>query len=399
MADKKQIPAPDEQHIARIVFFAAVTLCGIIARIMLFPQSSWDMEHFLIPWYEQLRDGGGFRAVGLEIGDYTPMYRYFLAFLTELHIPAVAGIKVFSGIFELVAAVYIMRITALAYPGTHRPLIAYAAAFCLPSVVLNSAGWGQCDGIYTCFLVMSLYDLLKEKDLTAMVMFGISFSFKLQAIFFAPFVLVMVLRRKVRFRTLFAIPAVYFVSIIPSWIAGGSLINLLTIYFRQAGQYALLYMALPNVWSLLPEIRNNAAGAAGVFLAGAGALAYVYYCYMTQGGKDEKLSVTETAASAVFSCYAVPYLLPYMHERYFFAADLMLILVAVCLPEKLWLLPVSQFCAVIATAGNLFDVPRPDMRWVTLAETAVIFTVFMVMRGQRRQNGASPQSENRRDLS
>ena len=389
---KKQSFEWSEQQTAKLIFLAAVTFCGIAARIFLFPKSSGDLEQFLIPWYEQLRDGGGFRAVGLEIGDYTPMYRYFLAFLTELHIPAVIGIKVYSGIFELIAAVYIMRITAMAYPDSARPMIAYAAAFCLPSAVLNSAGWGQCDGIYTCFLIMSLYYLLNEKDWLSMVMFGISFSFKLQAIFFAPFVLVMLLRGKLRFRTVLAVPAVYFISIIPSWIAGGSLLNLLTIYFRQAGQYALLYMALPNFWALLPEIRDNAVGAAGVMLAGAGALVYVYYCYTAQSGRKGKLSVPETAASAVFCCYAVPYLLPYMHERYFYSADMMLILVAVCLPEKLWLLPLSQFCAVIAAAGNLFDVQRPDMRWVALAETAVIFTVFTVMRNLQKGSVSEKQT-------
>jgi hypothetical protein len=73
-----------------------------------------------------------------------------------------------------------------------------------------------------------------------------------------------------------------------------------------------------------------------------------------------------------------------MHERYYFAADLLLVIVVCLLPEKLWLLPVSQFCAVIAAAGNLFDVQRPDMRWVTLAETAVIFMLFLIMRNAQK---------------
>jgi Gpi18-like mannosyltransferase len=61
-------------------------------------------------------------------------------------------------------------------------------------VLFNSAAWGQCDGIYTCFIIMSLFYLLRERDILSMAMFGMAFAVKLQAVFFAPFVLVMLLQ-------------------------------------------------------------------------------------------------------------------------------------------------------------------------------------------------------------
>lgn len=378
MSTKKPVSLPDDRRLTELAVYLGITLCGIIARYLMFPMTSWDLKHFLIPWYETIRDNGGFRAVGMDIGDYTPFYRYFLAFLTTFHIDAAIGIKVFSGIFELVCAVYVKKIAELAFPGTSRPLLAYAAAFCLPSVMLNSAGWGQCDGIYTCFIVMSLYYLLKERDLLSMAMYGMAFAVKLQAVFFAPFVLVMLLRGKIRLRSVWLVPGVYVVSVIPAMFAGSSFLNLLTVYFRQAGQYNLLSMALPNIWTLLTDVKSEELGRAGVFFAGAVMLCYVWYGYAN--GKKCRLTVFEAVTGAAVSCMAVPYLLPFMHERYYFTSEVLLIL-AVCMkPESAWMLPVSQFCAGIAVLGNLVNKERPDMRWVTLLATAVLCMLFRLWR-------------------
>lgn len=391
MSAKKNPPRalfPLDPAFAELSVLICITVCGILARGALFSLSSWDLEHFLIPWYETIRDNGGFRAVGMDIGDYAPTYRYFLAFLTTFHIPAVIGIKVFSGIFELLAAIYIKRIAALLFPGTARPLLAYAAAFCLPSVLLNSAAWGQCDGIYTCFLIMSLYYLMKERGCLSMVMFGLAFSFKLQAIFYAPFALMMVLRGKIRIREALLVPAVFVLSVIPSAIAGGNLFSLLTVYVRQSAQYGLLNMALPNFWTFLSSMKSRPLGAAGVFGTGAAMLAYVWYGQRRTGKTDGK----ELIYAAAASCMAVPYLLPYMHERYFFTAEVMLILVAVCKPERLWMPVIAQFCAVITIAGNLFDEPRPDMRLLTLLETAVLCVLCLMWRNSMKTQSAR-QSE------
>lgn len=373
---------------AELLALIAVTVCGIAARWMLFPLSSWDLERYLIPWYETIRDNGGFRAVGMDIGDYAPTYRYFLAFLTTFRIPAVAGIKVFSGIFELIGAVYIMRIAKLVSPDPARPMLAYTAAFCLPTVMLNSAAWGQCDGIYTCFLIISLYELLRERDARAMIMFGLAFSFKLQAIFFAPFVLVMILRGRIRIRSALLAPAVFVVSVLPAAAAGGSFFSLLTVYARQSAQYGTLDMALPNLWTLIKDGESMELGGAGVFGAGAAMLAYVWYGQRHTGKTDK----TELICAALVSCMAVPFFLPYMHERYFFTAEVLLILAAVCRPERLWMPAAAQFCGIITVSGYLFDKPRPDMRLLTLIEAAVLCALCLMWSRSMKTAGTQEQT-------
>ena len=40
----------------------------------------------------------------------------------------------------------------------------FAAILLLPTVVLNSAFWGQCDAIYTFFIIVTLVCLYKRKE-------------------------------------------------------------------------------------------------------------------------------------------------------------------------------------------------------------------------------------------
>ena len=58
-------------------------------------------------------------------------------------------------------------------------LITYALVLIIPTVMLNSGMWGQCDSIYTTFVILALYFLVKEKYSLSFIMLGISFAFKL----------------------------------------------------------------------------------------------------------------------------------------------------------------------------------------------------------------------------
>ena len=70
-------------------------------------------------------------------------------------------IKFVSIIFDYVCAIYSLKIV---YKLTNKnillSLIAYASVLFLPTVMLNGAMWGQCDSIYTSFILISLYYLL-----------------------------------------------------------------------------------------------------------------------------------------------------------------------------------------------------------------------------------------------
>lgn len=370
----------DKTKLLKFGYIAAVCLCGALLRKKLFPYFSHDMVVFLLKWLNYFRDNGGFHAVGDKVGDYSPLYYYYLALLSYFKgLQGHIGIKLLSVIFDYIMAFYVYRIVKLEKgDNSASPLIAFSAALFLPTVILDSAAWGQCDIIYTCFLVMCVYYILKGNDRKAMIMLGVSFALKLQAIFLAPLVGILLFKKKIRFRTLLYIPVIYVISIIPAIIAGGDPVRLLTVYLHQSGEYSEICMSLPNAWALLSGLdsaTSSIAGSAGIYLAGGGVLTLMYY-YIT---KDIKLTRSAVTALALISVFGVPFLLPFMHERYFFPAEVFFLIFAFYFKEKAWVVLTSQFCSVQSLATFLFDMESLDIRLLALIELVNIAVVFFTL--------------------
>jgi hypothetical protein len=77
---------PAEALLLSVLFTVAV-----LARYAGRGFESSDYTLFLRPWHEQLRAGGGFRAVGRPIGNYYAPYLYLLAASTYLPLSALAA--------------------------------------------------------------------------------------------------------------------------------------------------------------------------------------------------------------------------------------------------------------------------------------------------------------------
>lgn len=73
-------------------------------RALLLDYQSADYQMFLSQWAAAFRDGGGFAAVKLPIGNYNAPYLYFLAAISYLPIPDLYLIKLFSILFDVVLA-------------------------------------------------------------------------------------------------------------------------------------------------------------------------------------------------------------------------------------------------------------------------------------------------------
>ena len=61
-----------------------------------------------------------------------------------------------------------------------------------PTILLNSAFWGQSESTFTAFLLLCIYFLMAEPSNLACLAFGVTFAFKLQAIFLAPLLVALV---------------------------------------------------------------------------------------------------------------------------------------------------------------------------------------------------------------
>lgn len=379
---RERVPAVP-QSAQNAAFLAVATAIALAMRLFLFPLESGDYQQFLHPWFETLRQNGGLAAVGLEIGDYTPPYFYVLALLTYLPVRDLFSIKAVSCAADVVLAVFAANLAS----GDRRLSQTWTAAYCavlfLPSVFLNSAAWGQCDAMYVSALLAFVYYAWKGRDVAAAVSFGVSITLKLQAVFLAPLFLLLLLKKRLRWRSVLAVPAVYVAACLPAAAMGRNLWDLLTIYFRQAGQYNLLAMYLPNLYTWLGDSADPSIGRAGIFLAGGVVLCAVFFLWQ----QDLPFTLSNLLVLAFFFALLTPFLLPYMHERYYYAADLLGVCFAFHFPKKWWMPFAVCLSSAYVVCHNLF---QTDFLPVQLLGVLILFVLVQLVRflaGQLRKEG------------
>ena len=303
---------------------------AFLARALCLDYAGTDYNNFLSRWYLFFRENGGFAAVARAVGDYNVPYLYFMAFISCLSTPDLYLIKLFSIAFDAALAWGCLRLVRCLRgrdEADSAPLIAFAAALLLPTVVLNGSYWGQCDGIYGALAVHAVALLLEGKNKTSVALMGLAFSFKLQAVFVLPLWGVLWLAKKVKFRELWVFPLTYAVVIIPAVLLGKPLRETLLVYFNQVGEYPRLTLNAPSVYQFLPYDMTRAASDSSPVLsalsaAGVAAAAALVLILLFLGLRlGERLDGRTCMAIAVVLAVAVPFLLPRMHERYFFLAD------------------------------------------------------------------------------
>ena len=226
----------DRRAPARSRLVIAVTVVvAVLVRFVFINQVSADYRTFVSPWYDQLK-AGGLSALDGDYSNYNPPYLYLLALATHLPLPKIIAIKGISMVFDLLLATFAALIVRERFPRPVLPLLTFALVLFAPTVVVNSAPWGQCDSIYAAFCLGSLYFLITRKPWWACVFFALGLSFKLQAIFFLPVLLIVLVvnrRRWAELLALLAVPAVFALMLVPAALAGRDISSLLSIYPTQ----------------------------------------------------------------------------------------------------------------------------------------------------------------------
>lgn len=197
-------------------------------------------------------------------------------------------------------------------------LIAILSLF-IPTVIVNGSIASQCDIIFTTMLCLMLYFILKEKYKLSLLFFGLAFAIKLQAIFIAPIVLYLLIHKKVRIRDIFIIPVPYVVFALPAVVAGKNIIDILKTYVSQTEIYPRWTLNAPNIYQfgdLNMEIINLIATIAMVLFT---AVVVLFTIIQFRKVYSKNIVIVLT----LFFASIIPYLLPKMHERYFFIADIL----------------------------------------------------------------------------
>ena len=238
-----------------------LTVMGLLFRFSLYDLLSGDYATAFADWMKECHAAGGFAYLGIQPGvseastfDYNVMFQYLIVILHYIggNLSDLYLVKSLSVIFDFVCAVNLARIAFHVTGGnTQKTMLAYYAVLFLPTVVLNSAAWAQNDSIYTAFILLSFFHVLKGNDFRAFMYLAISYSFKQQAIFFLPFIIIMWLKNKIKIRYILAIPVFHVVAMIPAAIAGRSWGDLLGIYGNQVQMFSRLTMNYPSIYTII----------------------------------------------------------------------------------------------------------------------------------------------------
>ncbi len=274
----------------------------------------------------------GIFALGHKIGDYNCIYNIILSLLSYIPLPDLYTIKIVSVIFDFVIAIFGYKITKEVTRNDNLSLITYTTLLFLPSTILNSGVWAQCDSIYTAFAVISIYFLIKEEYIKSFIFAGISFSFKLQFIFLLPvFVIYYVYKKRFSILNFLIIPFVNFIFAIPSILLGRGIIDVLLIYFNQANEYQDYTLNFPNLYKILGGTEHLKY--LGIILC-MSAFIIILYCVIN---KKIKLNSNNILLLCAISPIIAPFFLPHMHDRYLFMGDIYTVIWFICSKNKKYL--------------------------------------------------------------
>jgi len=273
-----------------------------------------------------------------------------------------------------------------------RIALLFAAVYALnPAVVLDSAGWGQTDGLLSLLIALSLAFAGQKKWTRCLAVFAVAVLMKPQALLFAPlgvFVLaVEIVRSEDRGRALahaaagvgaalliwigFSMPFAVFQKSVNFPDAPAVLqpvIWLFEKYFTTLGSYSYYSVSACNFWDLIGlnwvALEGGAAQWLG-YLAYAAAFGFAFWMYIR--AKDaKKIFLIGAAMLSFMFAFGLK-----MHERYLFP-----VIVLLCLAgreDNDLRIPVAAALVSCAQLLNMGLVLLYD--WTTLAPRALVIAV------------------------
>ena len=305
-----------------------------------------DYQNFLAKWAAFYRQNGGLKALDTPVGNYNIPYLYLLAIFSYLPIRDLYLIKLTSILFDVLLAWASLRLLRRLSDSPLRLLGLFFAVLYWPTVFLNGAVWGQCDSIYVALALLGLAFALEDRPALSMVMWALSFGFKLQAVFLLPVCAVLWMYKKYDWKHFLVFPLTYVLLVLPAVIAGRPFLDTLTLYAGQTGSIGdgLNYNS-PSVFAIFTRVQDPATASTLGILAAFLLMANVLIlCWANR----DRLSDKAVLLAALLLAAGIPFLLPHMHDRYFFGADILSLVAAFAVPL---LIPAALLCEFASLLG------------------------------------------------
>lgn len=334
-----------------IIFFICISILALIIRISGKDFVSGDMQYFLIPWYDEIKSSGGINSLGRQTGDYNLLYQTIIAFLTYIPVNSIYLYKILSVIFDFALA--IVAGIALTDNFSWRKIgfrfnVIYTTVLFIPTVILNSSFWGQCDSIYTVFIVLTIFFLYREKYKMAFLMIGVALSFKLQTVFIIPFVIALYFyKKKFSFLNFIITITVFELSGIFCFFEGRSILEPFRLYLNQTNTYPSMWLNVASFWRLIGDDYNDLkifAIITTIVLCGIA-------LYIIISKKIKIICLEDYLKIAAWFLWTCILFLPSMHDRYTYPLDILLIML--CFINRVYIkYAIYSVCLSTITYGS-----------------------------------------------
>lgn len=350
----------------------ALFILSIFIRYQIIGLSNGDMLIFE-RWYHRLYRLGIAGLASEKFSNYPPLYLYLLWIIrTQSNwLGASVGIKLIPTAFDFLSAFAIFLMARIKF-SDDKPYLYAAIFFTLPTTLFNSTGWGQIESLYTSFLLLCIYFLLKEKSIYALIMFGFAFSVKSQSIFLLPFLGILFLKGRIRWYHFLLVPTIYIILAIPTAMLGRSWSSILQIYIRQVGQSRILSLNAPNLYIFVSDNYSKIGMLIGmvIFLIAMAAWGWVNW--------RAKITFNhrQIILMALASLALVPFVLPKMHDRYFYPVDAFSYAAIIFVPE-MWFIPIL-YQLISSLSYSVFILNEPNTLVIIAAIINTGTTIFIL---------------------
>ena len=367
------------------IIISATFVIGLVLRILLFREVSWDYYAFLSRWIAAFAQNGLSAAASIQ-SDYNAPYLVVCYLASLCKGWEMIFIKLVSTLFDVFLCVGVFFLVKK-LSNTTKAVITSCIIWLLPTVILNSAWWSQCDSIYVSLCVWSLYLLLCEKRawLSAFLA-GVAFAFKIQTIFYLGVGVIALEIGKLKLKHLLTFVGGFLAACLPGVLLGYPVTRIFTVYGMQIGNPSYLKRMSLNsasVWSIL-TLENISFIA--IPIAVAATLAIILYGMYRNNVQKKTISLFDYAL--LLSC-VIPFLLPHMHDRYFYMFEIFAVVAAV-LYKKYSIAILAQAAGIIVYQNYMGAINEKWLRWIPLATdsaaagclmaVAVAITAFYCLR-------------------
>ena len=354
--------------------FIILTILSIVIRIVFRNGESGDYLTFLKPWMSEIKKLGYLSSLKYNIGNYNVPYMVILTLITTIKYKPLYLIKLISVIFDYICAIFGFKIVNKITDNVKTSMITFLIILFLPTVLINSSLWAQCDSIYAAFTLISIYYLLDKKYFLSFIFLGVSFAFKLQFIFILPLYGILLFKeKKIHIYHFLLIPIVNLIMCLPAILMGRNIKDVMLIYVNQTSEYKWLSMNFPNIYNhfdmYYKYINSPLIAKIGIVFTAMILLSMLIYVLVKKITLDNKKILLIGLWCIVISTY----FLPYMHERYMYVAEILSVIYFMSYFEGFLIPLVINIVSSITYFYVLFDI-----NIISLNDLSILYLVFIV---------------------